>query len=138
MAAAPVDVVIIAFPGNKFSGQIAPAILDLVGSGTIRILDLLFVTKDSDGVLSTLTIQDLDTQMQPGFVDVEVSASGILDDLDAQEIQEDLQPNSSALLVAYENTWAARFVEAIRAADAIVLDQIRIPADAVDAVMGAR
>lgn len=138
MAAAPVDVVIIAFPGNKFSGQIAPAILDLVGSGTIRILDLLFVTKDSDGVLSTLTIQDLDAQMQPGFVDVEVSASGILDDLDAQEIQEDLQPNSSALLVAYENTWAARFVEAIRAGDAIVLDQIRIPADAVDAVMGAR
>ena len=46
MAAGPVDVYIIGFPGNKFTGRIAPAIMELVEDGTIRVLDLLFVMKD--------------------------------------------------------------------------------------------
>ena len=54
MAVGPVDVYIIGFPGNKFTGRIAPAILDLVENGTIRVLDLLFVMKDADGVVTTL------------------------------------------------------------------------------------
>ena len=54
MAVAPVDVFFIGFPGNKFSGQIAPAILELVDSGTIRVIDALFVSKNSDGVVTTL------------------------------------------------------------------------------------
>ena len=54
MAVGPVDVYIIGFPGNKFTGRIAPAILELVENGTIRVLDLLFVMKDADGVVTTL------------------------------------------------------------------------------------
>jgi hypothetical protein len=69
----PVDIAIIDFPGNKFNGKVAPAILDLVESGTIRLIDLLFISKDADGVVSVLAIEDLD-------------------------------PNSSALMVAFENT----------------------------------
>ena len=45
----PVDYAIIVFPGNKFRGEIAPAIGDLVDEGTIRIIDIAFVAKDSDG-----------------------------------------------------------------------------------------
>lgn len=138
MAAAPVDVLVIGFPGNKFTGRIAPAIIELVDNGTIRILDLLFVSKDAEGNVTSLSVQDLDADFDPGFVGLEISAAGVLDDTDAAELDEDLAPNSSALLVAYENTWAARFVEAIRAADAVVIDQIRIPADAVAAVLGSR
>jgi hypothetical protein len=54
-----------------------------------------------------------------------------LDEHDAQELAEDLPANSSALMVAFENVWAAKFVAAIQEADAVVIDQIRIPADAV-------
>jgi hypothetical protein len=66
---------------------------------------------------------------------VEVSQPGALDFDDAEEISEDLPANSSALLVAFENTWAARFTDAIRAADAVVIDQIRIPANAVEELL---
>ena len=45
MAVAPVDVFFIGFPGNKFTGRIAPAILELVDNGTIRVIDALFVSK---------------------------------------------------------------------------------------------
>ena len=60
MGIGPVDVVIIGFPGNRFTGRIAPALMELVDSGTIRIIDLLFVMKDADGVTTTIDVADLD------------------------------------------------------------------------------
>ena len=138
MAMGPVDVVIIGFPGNKFTGRIAPALMDLVQSETIRILDLLFVSKDADGVTTTIDISDLDPETGPAYLDVNVQASGALGPEDAEEVADDLEPNSSALLVAYENAWAARFVEACRAADAVLIDMIRIPAEVVEAAIPER
>jgi uncharacterized membrane protein len=127
----PVDVVIIGFPGNKFTGKIAPAIKELVENNTIRILDLLFVSTDDAGTISSLRIQDLAADLEPGLVEMDVFLPGALDDHDAQELAEDLPANSSALLVAFENVWAAKFVAAIQEAEAVVIDQIRIPASAV-------
>ena len=45
----PVDIAIVAFPGNKFTGDIAPALAELVEAGTIRIIDIAFVGKGKDG-----------------------------------------------------------------------------------------
>ena len=131
MVSGPVDVVIIGFPGNKFTGKIAPAIAELVQNNTIRILDLLFVSTDDDGTITSVRIQDLAADLEPGLVEMDVFMPGALDDHDAQELAEDLPANSSALLVAFENVWAAKFVAAIQEADAVVIDQIRIPASAV-------
>jgi hypothetical protein len=36
----PVDYMIVAFPGNEFRGEIAPALGELVDAGTIRTIDL--------------------------------------------------------------------------------------------------
>jgi uncharacterized membrane protein len=127
----PVDVVIIGFPGNKFTGKIAPAIKELVENNTIRILDLLFVSTDHAGTISSVRIQDLASDLEPGLVEIDVFMPGALDDHDAQELADDLPANSSALLVAFENVWAAKFVAAIQEAEAVVIDQIRIPASAV-------
>ena len=136
MAVGPVDVYIIGFPGNKFTGRIAPAIIDLVENGTIRVLDLLFVTKDADGVVTSLQAADLDEE-GAGFVAIDVTQPGALGAEDADEVSDDLPPNSSALLVAFENAWAGKLVDALQAADAFVIDSIRIPADVVTAAMDA-
>ncbi|WP_217922864.1 DUF6325 family protein [Miltoncostaea oceani] len=135
MASGPVDVVIIGFPGNRFTGRIAPALMELVESNTIRVLDLLFVTKDAAGVTTAIDIQDLDPETGPAFLEVNVHDPGVLGPDDAEEVADDLAPESSALLIAFENTWAARFVEACRAADAVLIDQIRIPADVSEAAL---
>jgi hypothetical protein len=136
MGVGPVDVYIIGFPGNKFSGRIAPAILDLVENGTIRVLDLLFVMKDEDGVVTTLEAADLDEE-GAGFLSLEVAQPGALGEEDAEEVSDDLPANSSALLLAFENTWAVKVVDALRDADAVLIDSIRIPADVVEAVITA-
>ncbi len=136
MGFGPVDVAIIGFPGNKFTGQIVPALKELIDAGTVRVLDIRFVMKDADGVLTSLAASDLDPETGPGFLSIEVHQPGALDHGDAEELADDLEPNSSAALIAWENLWAARFVDALRAADAIVIDQIRIPADVVDEFLG--
>ena len=135
MAVGPVDVYIIGFPGNKFSGRIAPAIMELVENGTIRILDLLFVTKDADGTVTTLAADDLDED-GAAFLEIDVTQPGALGDEDAEEVSDDLPANSSALLIAFENRWVGKVVDALRAADAVLIDSIRIPVDVVEAVRG--
>ena len=134
MAVGPVDVYIIGFPGNKFTGRIAPAILDLVENGTIRILDLLFVTKDADGVVTSLQAADIDED-GAAFLSLDVTQPGALGHEDAEEVSEDLPADSSALLIAFENLWAVKVVDALQAADAVLIDSIRIPAEVVAAAL---
>jgi len=132
MAVGPVDVYIIGFPGNKFTGRIAPAILDLVENGTIRVLDLLFVMKDADGVITSLQASDIDEE-GAGFLSLDVTQPGALGHEDAEEVSDDLPADSSALLIAFENLWVGKVVDALRAADAVLIDSIRIPVDVVEA-----
>ena len=132
MEVGPVDVYIIGFPGNKFNGRVAPAILELVENGTIRILDLLFVSKDAEGVTTVIQAEDLDEE-GAGFLEIDVTQPGALNEEDAEEVSDDLPANSSALLVAFENVWARKLVDALQDADAVVIDSIRIPVDVVQA-----
>lgn len=137
MAFCPVDVMIVGFPGNKFSGRIAPALMELVDNSTIRIIDLLFVSKDANGVITTITAADVDADTGPGYLGINVVQPGALGPEDAEELEEDLEPNSSAMLIAFENIWAKKLIEAARDADAVVMDHIRIPSDVVEAVVTA-
>ena len=89
MEVGPVDVFIIGFPGNKFSGRIAPAILDLAENGTIRVLDLLFVMKDADGVVTTLEAADIGED-GAAFLSIDITQPGALGAEDAEEVSDDL------------------------------------------------
>ena len=137
MAVGPVDVYIIGFPGNKFSGRIAPAILELVENRTIRVIDLLFLSKDADGVVTRLEAADIDED-GAAYLSIDVTQPGALGQEDAEEVSDDLPANSSALLIAFENLWTAKVVDALQAADAVFIDSIRIPVDVAEAVIDAR
>jgi hypothetical protein len=132
MAVGPVDVYIIGFPGNKFSGKIVPAIKELTDNGTIRVLDLLFVMKDAEGVVTTIEAADIDEE-GAAFLSLDITHAGALGPEDAEEVADDLPANSSALLIAYENLWVGKVVEALRDADAVLIDSIRIPVEVVEA-----
>lgn len=136
MPLGPVDVYIIGFPGNNFRGEIVPAILEQVEKGVIRVVDLLFVAKDLEGNVAVLAIEDLGPE-GAAFAEVEVMQSNALNEEDAEEVAEDIPAGSSALLIAYENTWMQDLVGAFARADAVVIDQIRIPADVVNEVVEA-
>src|SRR6478735_10447142 len=79
----PVSVAVIEFPGNKFTGEILPALRDLVAAGTIRIIDLVFVSKDAEDTVVTLEIAGVDETLEPLFVELDIQHStGLLGDDD--------------------------------------------------------
>jgi hypothetical protein len=127
----PVEYMVVAFPGNKFRGEIAPALKELVDSGTIRIIDLAFVAKGSDGEVMALELSDLDPDVQSAFEAMGVAASGLFNEDDLAAAGEELALDSSAALLVWEDLWAARLAEAIRAADGVLLDLERIPHEVV-------
>ena len=131
----PVEYMIVAFPGNKFSGQIAPALADLVESDTIKIIDLAFVTKDAGGSTAALELSDLDSELAQAFSAVNHEVGGLLNEEDLQAAADELEPDSSAALLVWEDVWATRFVDAMRAADGILLDHDRLPHEVVQAAI---
>ena len=132
----PVDLVLLGFPGNQFTGDIAPALRDLVSSGTVRILDLVFITKDADGNVAGVELSDLG-EAGAAFEDVDGEINELLTEEDIEAAGEELEPNSSAALLMFENTWAGRLATAIREANGEVVAYERIPRDALDEFLGA-
>lgn len=134
--AGPVEFIEIAFPGNRFNGAIVPALRELVDSGTIRILDLLFVKKDAAGNVESFELSALAPDERAAFDDLDGEIDDLLSPEDVLLVAEGMPNNSSAGLLVWENLWAARFAAAVRAADGVVLANWRIPQGAVEAALG--
>lgn len=127
----PVEYMIVAFPGNRFQGRIAPALQELVDSGTIRIIDLAFVGKGADGQVVAAELSDLDPDVQDALRRLNPEISGLFSEDDLAAAAEELEPNSSAALLVWEDVWATKVAQAIRDADGVVLDLERVPHEVV-------
>jgi hypothetical protein len=134
---APVDYMIVAFPGNEFRGEIAPALADLVESETIRIIDLAFVGKDAEGNVIAFELTDIDPEVREGFEKAGIEINGLFNEDDLEAAGEELEPNSSAALIVWENVWARHVAQTIRDAGGEVLDFERVPHDIVQAAREA-
>jgi hypothetical protein len=133
----PVDYMIVAFPGNQFKGEIAPALAKLVESGTIRIIDLAFVGKSASGDVVAFELTDIDPEVRKGFEKAGVEVNGLFNDEDLQAAGEELEPNSSAALLVWENVWARDVAQAMRNAGGELLDFERLPHEVVQAAREA-
>ena len=129
----PVEYLIVAFPGNRFTGEIAPALADLVDAGTIRIIDIAFVTKDEDGAIAAFELTELDPDVREGLESVGVEVTGLFNEEDLTAAAEELEPNSSAALLVWENVWAKGVAQAMRDAGGEVFDFGRLPHEVVQA-----
>jgi len=137
VAVGPCDLIVVKFPGNKFKGEIAPALANLVDKGTIKIIDILFAIKDEKGDLAILELKDLDGDGVADVVAV-VEVDGAIGPEDVELAADGLEPNSSALLLLFENTWAAEVTQAMRDADGELLFMERIPAAVVEEALAAQ
>jgi hypothetical protein len=137
MTIGPVEYIAIAFPGNKFSGEIIPAIKKLEEAGTIRILDLVLITKDQDGNVAAVELADASPETQATFAVLGVENKNLLGEEDFEDIGSALDPNSTAALMIWENAWAAEFAKSLRNADGILIANGRIPAALVEEALAS-
>jgi hypothetical protein len=126
----PVEYLIVAFPDNQFNGEIAPALADLVESGTIRILDLVFVTKDADGNVAVVEFDEHDGLR--AFAEIDGEVGGVVSHEDIDHATHDLPANSSAAVLVWEDVWATPFAEAMRDSGAVLIEAARIPHDLIE------
>jgi Family of unknown function (DUF6325) len=135
MSIGPVEYLIVAFPGNQFKGEIVPALQEQVEAGNIRIIDLAFVMKDGDGAVVTAELGDLDSEVFKAFDALSPETMGLLNEEDLAAAGEELDPNSSAALLVWEDVWATKIRDAIVNAGGEVLDLERVPYQVVEAAM---
>jgi hypothetical protein len=129
----PVDYAIIAFPGNRFRGEIGPALSDLVENGTIRIIDIAFVGKNPDGDVVALELTELDPDVQSSLDSAGIEVGGLLNEDDLMSTADALEPDSSAALIVWENVWARQVTQAMRDAGGVLVAFERIPHEIVQA-----
>lgn len=129
----PVQYLIVGFPGNRFTGEIAPALATLVDSGTIRIIDIAFAAKDESGEVVAFELTDLDPDVRAGLENLGAESAGLFNEEDVVAAAEELDPGSSVALLVWEDIWAREVAEAMRDAGGVVLDFDRVPHEVVQA-----
>ncbi|KAB7745122.1 DUF1269 domain-containing protein [Nostocoides sp. F2B08] len=132
-----VDWIVVEFPGSKFNGEVAPAILDLVDKGLVRVLDLLIIKKDDEGEFEVFEATDLEDTELGELRRHEADLAMVLSEQDITDLAVTIERGSSAAVLVWENLWAAPVGAAIRHAGGQLVASGRIPTQAILAVMEA-
>jgi uncharacterized membrane protein len=127
MATAPIEYLVIAFPDGNISDEIAPELADLVDKKIIRILDIVFVTKDTSGDINVLEFDELGNLV--GFAEIDGEVGGLIGPDDLDFVASELDPGSAAAVLLIEDLWATPLASALERAGGVLLEGARIPQD---------
>ena len=133
----PVDYVIVEFPAGKsnFTGEMAEELVALVDAGTIRVIDVLILTKDEDGTVDAMELSDIE-ELGP-LQAIETQLAELLAADDVENLAAAMDPGSTAGVLIWENLWAAPFASAARRSGGQLIATGRIPIQAIIASIEA-
>ena len=136
MALGPIEILVIEFPGSKFTGEIVPELEKLIANDTISIIDGLLVKKDENGDVTFVEFDEL------GINDDASRLAGVVDQLDALISDEDVEawaaelaPGNSEAILVFEHTWAKPFRDAVVRSGGILGANIRLGGEVVDELL---
>jgi hypothetical protein len=133
----PVSYLVVEFPGNKMTGEGLAALVDLVDLGIVRVLDLVFVMRDTDGSITAMELRDIDGDGELDLTVFEGASSGLLDPSDLEQAGSVLEEGASAAILVFENSWAIPFMRGIRNGGAEVVAAGYIPVEDLVAALDA-
>jgi Family of unknown function (DUF6325) len=133
----PVDYIIVEFPPGKsnFTGEMAEELLAVVDSGTIRVIDVLILTKNEDDSVDAMELSDIE-ELGP-LQAVEAELAELLAADDVENLAAAMEPGSTAGVLIWENLWAAPFASAVRRSGGQLIANGRIPIQAIMASIEA-
>jgi hypothetical protein len=133
----PIDYLVVEFPAEKadFSGAMAAELKKLTETGVIEVLDMIFVKKEADGTYDAFEAHE--------YIDDEIGLlrefgaelAEILAEEDVANIAEALEPETVAVILVWENTWAAPFAASVRHSGGQLVANGRIPMQAILALI---
>jgi hypothetical protein len=133
----PVDYIVVEFPAgaSNFTGEMAKELLALVDSKTIRVIDVLILTKNEDGSVEAMELSDIE-ELGP-LQAVEAELAELLAADDVENLAAAMEPGSTAGVLIWENLWAAPFASAVRHSGGQLIANGRIPIQAIIASIEA-
>jgi hypothetical protein len=133
----PVDYLVVEFPAgaSSFTGEMAAELVALVNAGTIRVIDVLILTKDEDGSVEAAELSDIEElgELQA----IEAQLAELLAEEDVAHLAAAMEPGSTAGVLIWENIWAAPFAAAVRRSGGQLIANGRIPIQAIIASIEA-
>ena len=135
----PIDYLVIEFPAGKadFSGAMAEKLSELVEAGTVRVLDLLIITKDEAGEVDAFELHEFEADDVGALRELGAEFAQLLSEDDVGHIAAALEPGTVAAALVWENTWAAPFASSIRRSGGQLVASGRIPMQAILAAVEA-
>jgi hypothetical protein len=133
----PVDYIVVEFPAgaSNFTGEMAEELVALVDAGTIRVIDVLILTKNEDGTVEAMELSEIE-ELGP-LRAIEAQLAELLAEEDVEHLAAALDPGSTAGVLIWENLWAAPFASAARRSGGQLIATGRIPIQAIIASIEA-
>jgi hypothetical protein len=126
----PVEVFLIGFDGDRPGRQVVDAIARVVEAGSVRLLDLLFVSRSQEGTVIVVEIDEIGDTL--GLDGLDLLELGLAGETDVDDLAEAIAPGTSAAVLLVEHLWAREFAETLYRAGGSVLLSERIPAPVVN------
>ena len=133
----PIDYLIIEFPAGtaNFTGEMSEALLALIDNDLIRVIDILIISKESDGTIDAIELSDVHDL---GILQkLETELAELLAEDDIAHLAAAMEPGSTAGVLVWENLWAAPFASAARRSGGQLIANGRIPIQAIIASIEA-
>ena len=132
MSIGPVDLVVLKYTGDRFTGIPAAQIQSLVDAGFIRLIDVLFARKDADGKVSVLELDELEDEVTGQLTPVVSNLTELLNEADLVSLTSDWEPRTTAVAILFENVWAGIIRDSVHDAGGEVVLAERIPRSVIE------
>jgi hypothetical protein len=138
MTLGPIEVVVIGFPENNFTGKILPELAKVVENGTVSIVDGVFIRISADGAVDTYEFDEIGADSDVSALAELVSGpNGLISDEDVAEFTAALEPGTSAAILVFEHTWVKPLRDSIVDAGGVMLERVSVPGAVVEEVLEA-
>ena len=129
----PIDYIAVGFRGNNFDGSIVSELATAADAGIIRVVDLLFIRKDENGVVEAGEFRDQPDELQQAFAGLQISDEPLFTEDDIDKIAEYMDVDTAAGVLVLEHVWAKGLKQALQDAGGVLIAEGRVRADTAEA-----
>src|SRR5258708_23657281 len=104
MTIGPLEFVVIGCKGDRFTSEIVPELSSIQEKGLIRVVDLIFVRKDTDGTVKALEVHDLNDEELTAFDPIKEDLMRILTPQHITLLTKAIPPDTSAVTGLLEHS----------------------------------
>jgi len=138
MSIGPVELVVLKYTGDRFTGVPAAKIQAMVDARIIRIIDVIFARKAEDGAVTILEINELEDEDSGTFDLIVADITSYLNHDDVRTLTASWEPRTSAVILLFENLWRGQLIEDIKESGGEVVLAERIPGSVIEELIRAR